>query len=156
MKHVKRALVLLGTKPKLFLLEEQPPESFAIHDLRFVDLGYGDSPGFYDWLRVQWGQIIGVRFTPSEDVDPLNKFFDHLPYCQEVSEQLEIYFTHERKFDPKISADCYFSGNNLYVVNETMLAILFDIERRESTSGGLEDIEVQSLISLGANIILLK
>jgi hypothetical protein len=154
--HIKRTLVLLEAEPEIFLLEEQPPSSFIIGDKHFLDMDYGDSPGFYDWLRTKKAHIIGVRFTPSDDFDSLVKYTQHLSYCESVSEQLEIYFTNERKFDSKISDDCYFGGNNIYLANGKALAILFDVDRRKGTLTGLGIEDINSLISIGAKHVNVK
>lgn len=146
----KYLLINLRTTPELFLIDSLLPQQFKIFDEQYTDLKFGDFNGFYDWLRVKSGKIIGIRFKPFDESELIAEYTHHLPYCRlnysgKNLESLEIYFSKERDFDFEISNDAYFGGNNLYVTENQTLAIIFDIERRENPYAGLSEAELKSL-----------
>ncbi len=65
---------------------------------------------FYDWLRMELGRIIGVRFFLEAGCDELQATLEGLTYAhRDTNGWFELYFSCTRRHRPEISADQDFS-----------------------------------------------
>ncbi|MCE4556273.1 hypothetical protein [Pelomonas cellulosilytica] len=102
-------------RPQLVELseEDQVATTLLLGGVAFTDTGTGDWQGFYDWLRNQEGQVLGVR----QWVDDPNSLLLTGSFSGAEADSkhgvLMIYFGDERKFDEASSGDQCFGNNRL-------------------------------------------
>ena len=109
-------IVMLRKELVLAAASQCPNEVFVCQGARYIDQGYGDFTGFYDWLRTAGGLVIGVRYYPVQEVEFLCTLTEPLPYV-EIDPQtriLTLYFSEDRGVEPSISADQDFGDNKVY------------------------------------------
>ena len=102
-----------------------------------VDTSVDDWIGFYDWLRTSDGEVIGVRLRPDEgtlDEATLN-FLLALNEQNSVND-LRIYFSASREFNPVLSDDCDFGWNILLRGSTGSLALAFNAPTNHTTQHG--------------------
>ncbi|MGH2350497.1 MAG: hypothetical protein ACRDI2_00175 [Chloroflexota bacterium] len=109
--------VMVAFRPSLTLavLDGEPPEGITVEGITYVDAGFGDWCGFYDWLRSETGALVGVRSWPDEACAVILEKVEGLPYV-EVDRDLKnfsIWFTDDRKLDPEASASQNFGDNRV-------------------------------------------
>ena len=104
--------------PAVRFLADLPESEIELDGERFQDTGLGDWIGFYDWLRPQAGEVIGVRLWP----DIANDHLAGVRRCvgtesHHDGRELSIFFGQDRAFHPALSGDQDFGGNRLFVGN---------------------------------------
>jgi hypothetical protein len=109
-------LVVLKQDLTPFVVRGELDEQLTVGGTTFMDTGYGDFTGFYDWLRNSKGQILGVRYYPFEDIHFLFDIVGTLNYidASRNREVFNIYFSDDRVFDESVSDDQAFGGNKVY------------------------------------------
>ena len=102
--------------PQVRFIGQVPERLIEFDGERFFDAGLGDWVGFYDWMRPQARRVIGVQLFP----DVNNVHLARLSLCVGVEshhkgKELRIFFGDEREFQPALSGDQDFGGNQLFV-----------------------------------------
>jgi hypothetical protein len=99
----------------------------------YFDTGYGDFTGFYDWLRTDDGTIVGVGFQPlideKDEIELLtNEFlkFSYIVKSEDVDE-IDIFFSDNRKYNPSKSADQDFRNSRIYKSSDGEFAVSFGL-----------------------------
>ena len=107
-------------------------------DELYRDKGFGDSTGFYDWLRSAGGKIIGLRYWPFEDTAFLVDAMRPLQYVTASADRsfVEIYFGELREFDEQMSDDQDFGNAKVFGSDDGSWALTFDVT-------GLDDLEME-------------
>ena len=83
--------------------------------------------GFYDWLRTENGEVIGVHLQPDDGEIEKEILSFLLPLNGGNSERsIYIFFGKERKFDQALSDDADFGGNFILRGTKGTLAITFN------------------------------
>jgi hypothetical protein len=91
-------------------------------------VGPGQWTGFYDWLRRVDGDVIGVRYSPLADNQPLFEAARALRYTRsDGSGGLEIYFDPSEVADEQHSCDQEFQYDAVFKSDEQGWAIAFDM-----------------------------
>src|ERR1700686_4427259 len=106
--YSKVLIVTISPTPSVRVVS-WPKSRVAIDDESFNETGAGDTNGFYDFLRLPGGHIIGIRFTP---------FVEHTHICDSATvgpglritgtsptKSLELFWGTEREYDYALSAD---------------------------------------------------
>jgi hypothetical protein len=121
-------LVALGPRPVVALAPVCPQDKIQIAGRCYHDRGYGDSTGFYDWLRNYAGAVIGVRYWPFEDTEFLCEALASLPYVAVAADKtyLDIYFSDDRRFDPERSCDQDIGASKVFSADGAGWALAFD------------------------------
>lgn len=124
-------IVVLGEEIALVLTSEGPRDTFIYKNMCYVDQGYGDLAGFYDWLRNSEKHIIGVRYLPDDELNSLRIAITHLPYVLTHTKQngIEVYFSDERCFVESFSDDQDFGNNRVYRSETGRFALSFNADR---------------------------
>ncbi len=95
------------------------------------DSGIRTLVGFFDWLRIDEEQVIGVRLTIFDDeLDYLVPELARPNYVQQLPDSfgVEIFFTKERQYNPDFSNDQDFMDNWIYRSDDGLLAISFNAQ----------------------------
>ncbi len=81
--------------------------------------------GFYDWLRLASGEVVGlrIRFDEARNVDLIHPYVGNRLILD--SDLAVIRFTLEGVPIEKISGDADFSGNEIFRGNDGAIAITF-------------------------------
>jgi hypothetical protein len=108
-------------------------------DENFEEVGAGDTNGFYDFLRLPQGRIVGVRFTP---------FVEHADICNSAAQgpglrvtgaaptaTFELFWGTEREYSETHSADQFMDYNYIFKSPSQKYAGYL----RVFTSGGKRD-----------------
>jgi hypothetical protein len=109
-------VVLLSERelPKLLPIGETPGGNITLNGRLYKDVEVGEWLGFYDWLRSESGELLGVRLW----LDELCASLEPLTRCMNVTIEtpllLSVFFGSDRRFDPKASNDQDFGGNRLF------------------------------------------
>lgn len=95
--------------------------------------------GFYDWLRLNPGTIVGIRICYFED-QPYNDILSRYPYVVPVfgNKCMEILFR-DSKFDSTLSGDQDFTNNYVYKSENDNYLFTFSLNQ-------LNEEELNSLI----------
>lgn len=126
-------------EPALALTDQCPVGRLRIGDRDYVDSGFGDWTGFYDWLRDFNGRIVGVRYWPFEETTFLIDLLCNRGYIVPGEKSyLEIYFTKNRKVDRRKSDDQDFGSNKIFSSEQGTWLMSFDTQ-------GLSVSEMESL-----------
>src|SRR5258708_34550798 len=110
-------LVTISPAPRVKLIS-WPTSHVSVDDESFQEAAAGDTYGFYDFLRLPSGHIVGVRFTPFVE-------FSHI--CDSASpgpglritgayptSSIELFWEGERGYDSALSADQFFDCNYIF------------------------------------------
>lgn len=110
----------------------------------FDEVGAGDTNGFYDFLRLPGGRIVGVRFTP---------FVEYADICDSATEgpglriagasptaSLELFWGAERNYDTALSADQFMDYNYIFKTSAQKYAVTFGFSH-------LEENEIDDLLT---------
>jgi hypothetical protein len=109
----------------LALTTNWPVTSIAVNGQTYSPVGPAWS-GFYDWLRDSDSRLLGVRYHPSEQTAFVLKQASELTYAQLGSYgDVCLFFSSQRSFDPKKSADQDFLYDQVFVANDGSTAISF-------------------------------
>jgi len=142
-------LVAFEKDPSLALVESCPAQPFRMGERLYQDQGYGDWTGFYDWLRKDSAEIVGVRYWPFERTEFL---IDHLAkaklsYVQTpvARRRVEVYFAlvGSHGVDPRKSDDQTFGSNRIFLCKQNRWLISFDTTR-------LSESEIQTIRAVNA------
>lgn len=142
----KRPCLLVILHPRLTLARDLrwPLKGFVVGNKQYRDAAFGDWTGFYDWLRDVNGDLLGVRYTPSDATEFLIEHATKLSYVKaDPSRHIEIYFSENRTTDPKRSCDQEFLYDAVFRSGEDDYAIGFGIEE-------LSEADLHSLENAGA------
>jgi len=130
--------ILLTPEIQLTLLPREPERELTLSGQVYRDVGYRDWSGFYDWLRNRRGSVLGVRYWPDDLRFPLGKI-GALEYVVVPTHGscAEIYFSTERRFDRRKSADQAFFYDKVFssetgdylIVFETSCLTAIDLQR---------------------------
>jgi len=106
-----------------------------IDSVTYQDVGQGDWTGFYDFLRTQEGDIIGIRYAPLVDDPSLLGDVGNKSYARVLpNAAFELFFSGERSFVPEMSTDQDFGDNMVLRSTLGEYALTFgldDLEPRE-------------------------
>jgi hypothetical protein len=143
----RRPCLMVILRPKLTLARDLrwPLSGFVVGNNRYVDAAFGDWTGFYDWLRSADGNLLGVRYTPSEGTEFLVEYMSKLSYVNaDPSGHIEIYFSEERVIDAKLSCDQEFLYDAVFRSDDGDYAIGFGIEELNETDlNSLQNADVE-------------
>jgi hypothetical protein len=136
-------MVTVSRTPRVKLIS-WPISRVSINGESFEDLGAGDTNGFYDFLRVQGGHIVGVRFTP---------FVEHADICDSTTQgpglrvtgtaptvSVELFWGTEREYRETLSADQFMDYNYIFKSPSQTYAVTFGFSH-------LEENEISELLS---------
>lgn len=92
--------------------------------------------GFYDWLRVESGEIMGVRLQLDDPASIASDRLDHLCSldARSSSNELDLLFGQQREFDLALSDDGDFGGNAVYSGEFGSVAIAFNSPAKRSAN----------------------
>ena len=121
-----------------------PTSRVSINGESFEEIGAGDTNGFYDFLRVPQGHIVGVRFTP---------FVEHAEICGSATQgrglrvtgtaptaSVELFWGTEREYSETLSADQFMDYNYIFKSPSQIYAATFGFSH-------LEENEINELLS---------
>jgi hypothetical protein len=118
-------VVFLMPQMRLALTSNWPVTSIALNGQTYKPVGPAWS-GFYDWLRDSSSRLLGVRYHPCEQTAFVLKQAAGLNYAQLGSHgDVSLFFSNQRSFDPKRSADQDFLYDQVFVANDGSAAISF-------------------------------
>jgi hypothetical protein len=138
-------LVILGCQLALAKDLRWPLKGFVVGNKQYHGTAFGEWTGFYDWLRDGEATLLGVRYTPFEYTEFLVEHAKTFPYAKLVAPgQLEIFFSEQRAFEPKLSCDQDFAYDAIFRLNDGEYAIGFGIEAlSESNLRSLTKVDVE-------------
>lgn len=122
-------IVVFGKEFSLIVCNDLPENTFAFENKRFVDTGIDTFVGFYDWLRTEQKNVIGVRIDFfSDEFESLKSELLKLSYVShsDESEAIDIFFLRNNKIDLDKSDDQDFLDNKIYKSYDGTYAISFD------------------------------
>lgn len=110
----------------------------------FAEIGAGDTNGFYDFLRLAGGRIVGVRFTPFVEYADICDSAGQGPGLRIVGDSptasLELFWGAERDYDSAISGDQFMDYNYIFKTSAQKYAVTFGFSH-------LEQNEIDDLLS---------
>lgn len=123
------SMVIIRRDGSAKLLEDHPGTSLTVDGESFVtDKPDPDWLGFYDWLRVATGEVIGVRLQLDDPSSIASEVLELL--CSVDSrnsrDELYVFFGSQREFEPALSDDADFGGNVLYRGEFGSVALTFN------------------------------
>jgi hypothetical protein len=133
--NVDHRCLIVALRSELTLVENVswPIEHFRLFDATYRNVGLGEWTGFYDWLRRSNGELVGVRYCPLADNDPLFEAVRGLPYIRIASRCLEIYFSGVAEVDGAQSCDQEFLYDPVFRSDSGAWAIAFDTTALKDT-----------------------
>jgi hypothetical protein len=112
----------------MFYFEQLLP-SLTIGNVEFESILSSDFIGFYDWLRSTENQICGVRLTPFDFAEHAISKIKSISYLKlQPDSTLEVYFTNVTNYTEEISCDQDFGRAKIYMSENLVYAIGFNIE----------------------------
>jgi hypothetical protein len=126
----KRTCLLVALRPKLgiAIVPDWPITTLAADGISYRPVG-PEWSGFYDWLRSEDGDVLGVRYHLTDDTRFLLKEVCALDYAVVGQhEDVCIFFGENRAFDPAQSDNQDFSYDQVFVANGEGSAICFSAE----------------------------
>ena len=136
-------IVTVSPTPRAKLIS-WPASRVSINGESFEETGAGDTNGFYDFLRLQGGRIVGVRFTP---------FVEHADICDSATQgpdlrvvgaaptaSVELFWGTERGYSETLSADQFMDYNYIFKSPSQTYAVTFGFSH-------LEENEINELLS---------
>lgn len=127
----ERPCLVALLQPRLTLAKglTWPQRAFVVSGKEYRDAGFGEWTGFYDWLRASDGALLGVRYWLNASTEFLEVYARHLPYVSiDPSRCIEVYFSDQRAFEPKLSTDQAFLYDALFRAADGEYAIAFGAE----------------------------
>jgi hypothetical protein len=125
------ALVAVLSDPvRLLLLGDPGDGDIHVGGKAFVDAGLGKSIGFYDWLRRSSGEIIGVRtsFVRDSGVADFRHPLTSSPAIEWHQNELRLFFSTDREFDPKKSDDQELGIHRLAISSDGVALLTYDLQ----------------------------
>lgn len=113
----------------------EAPESFTFGGERFVTENQEfEWYGFYDWLRVETGEIVGVRITFDDgvEIDPKAMELLRAGALSTYDQRIFMYVDKDKEICEELSDDADFGGNALYVGDKGSFALTFNQPARIS------------------------
>jgi len=136
-------IVTVSPTPRVKLIS-WPTSRVAIDDESFEEAGAGDTNGFYDFLRLPQGGIVGVRFTP---------FVEHSDICDSATPgpglrvtgtaptaSVELFWSGDHAYSETLSADQFMDYNYIFKSPLQTYAVTFGFSH-------LEESEINDLLS---------
>src|SRR5882762_8577800 len=136
-------IVTVSPTPEVKLIS-WPASRVSIKGESFDEIEAGDTNGFYDFLRVPQGHIVGVRFTP---------FVEHSDICDSATQgpglrvtgaaptaSVELFWGSAREYSETLSADQFMDYNYIFRSSSQMYAVTFGFSH-------LEENEIHDLVS---------
>lgn len=123
-------LVLLDPIPRVRLTDCVLPGQVRVFGRRFSEilLGSPGQVGFFDWLRLATGEVIGLRLLIHDNWIELLRHIPPLPYVQIFGEGvIEILFR-DGAIDPELSVDQAFDEVRAYLDADGVLLLGIDID----------------------------
>ncbi|ETW96940.1 MAG: hypothetical protein ETSY1_24585 [Candidatus Entotheonella factor] len=122
-------LIFLKSHPELSLYPDFPPKTFRFGEDTFHQVKTDRWQGFYDWLRDETENIIGLRYWLFEKIDPRLPLLTSLPYINSDQEEgfIEIYFFDSRSYVQANSDDQDFGNQGIFLSDQGLIALAFDI-----------------------------
>jgi hypothetical protein len=149
----ERPCIVALLKPRLTLAKglSWPQRAFVVDGKEYRDAGFGEWTGFYDWLRASNGALLGVRYWLDASTKFLEGYARNLPYVSvDPSRCIEVYFSDQRAFEPKLSADQAFLYDALFRAADGEYAIAFGAE--ELSGADFEILEQSGMQSAEARV----
>lgn len=116
-------LVGLSESPSPVYYEQVPPDE-AFKQMGLHETEFGSWTGFFDWLRTERGNVIGVRYWPFENTEFLLRLVSGAPFEIDPAGALLIFLSSNRCFDQTLSDDQSFEEARLFSASGTY-SILF-------------------------------
>jgi hypothetical protein len=139
----KLLIVTISPTPGVKLVS-WPTSMVSIGNENFEETGSGDTNGFYDFLRLQDGHIVGVRFTP---------FMEHADLCDSATQgpglrvvgvaptvSIELYWGNDQGYVESLSGDQFMDYNYVFRSPAQRYAVTFGFSH-------LEEDEIKELMA---------
>ena len=136
-------IVTISPTPRVKVVS-WPVSRVQFDDESFDEIGAGDTNGFYDFLRVPDGHIVGVRFTP---------FVEHSDICDSATQgpglqvtgaaptaSVELFWGNGREYSETLSGDQFMDYNYIFRNPSKAYAVTFGFSH-------LEENEINDLLS---------
>jgi hypothetical protein len=124
----KVVIVTISPAPKVKLIS-WPASRVRIDDENFQEAGAGDTNGFYDFLRLPAGHIVGIRFTPFVECAHICNSASPGPGLRVTgtfpTASLELFWGTEREYDHALSADQFMDNNYIFKSASQKYAVTF-------------------------------
>ena len=121
-----------------------PTGRVSLHGEEFQEVGAGDTNGFYDFLRLPGGHIVGVRFTPFVEHSGILESVADGPGLRvertEPSGSLELFWSPDRRYSQELSGDQFMDYNYIFRSSAQNFAVTFGFDH-------LDESEVEDLLS---------
>lgn len=107
-------------------------QSFAVGDEQFTEITNDDFFGFYDWLRLEKGKIVGlyVHLDESEGRDlgvpALMGVETVSPPEWQGAKDMRIWFSRQSEFDENLSCDQDFGDNGIFHGSKGSVILVFN------------------------------
>jgi len=137
-----QSCLLIVLRPQLTLSRSsfRPCGQFLLDDKLFRDAGEGDWTGFYDWLRDENANLLGVRHWPFENTEFLITLVEKLSYARvQPKHSFEVFFSQQRKVCDSLSCDQDFLYNPVFKADDGDCAVAYGIE--DLTQANIEQLE---------------
>lgn len=122
-------IIILDNEPIFSVSEKQPDNKFRYKNTTFNTTQELGNVFFYDWIRNEKSEIVGVQTFPMED-DGLKEFIKNkkLDYV-EVKENgpIQIFIRDNNDINWEWSADQLFSHSKYYIGEQKNLAFSFEL-----------------------------
>lgn len=121
-------LIILGMDISLYKCKNLGNE-FIFNNKTFFQFSDNDFSGFYDWLRKNNDEIIGIRFWCFDYISTLIIFLEKFNYVNIIKEKaIEIFFNENMVYEKEISNDQDFVSSVIYLSEDkNEIAFSFDI-----------------------------
>jgi hypothetical protein len=136
-------IVTISPQPRVKIIS-WPTSRVLFGDENFDEVGAGDTNGFYDFLRLPVGRIVGIRFTP---------FVEYADICDSACEgpglrivgtsptaSVELFWGAERDYENAISGDQFMDYNYIFKTSAQKFAVTFGFSH-------LEENEIHDLLA---------
>jgi hypothetical protein len=141
--EMKLVLVTVTPNPQVKLIS-WPQNRVFFNQEEFEEVGAGDTNGFYDFLRLRDGHIVGVRFAPFVELSNICDSATPGPGLRIVgispTASLELFWEPEVTYDHSLSVDQFFDWNYIFKSTSKKYAITFGFSH-------LPQNEVEDLLS---------
>jgi hypothetical protein len=128
-------LIVLGRNVTLAGNMKWPLKGFIIGEKTYREANFGEWTGFYDWLRDDSENLLGIRYTPFEQTEFLTRELGQLSYVEaRPPRHLEIYFSERRIFDPGLSCDQALLYDAVFRSDDGEYAMGFGMEKLSASN----------------------
>jgi hypothetical protein len=122
------ALFLVFKRNLEIVLIEKITPTFFVNGELFSQKSSNDFNGFYDWLRDETEEIIGIRYDLFEDFAFLRNYISTLDYVNmQDNLALQITFAGKLKFCEQMSDDKLFTDDYIYLSDLGNYGITFSL-----------------------------